>query len=232
MAKRPQLKLNQRVRIKIEDGPYKGEYGSKILDFDDKTIEIELPFDEDNRPLSIKKKTPLKIIFTGATALYQMESKVKKRKKKPVYSLVVLNSSEVERIQRRRFVRISVQEEIEYRVVAYCDIKEKQEYNDYSEEFNKALAADISGGGLMIVIKGANNFEIGQVLELKIDFIELSISLLNGEIVRVEERKEDGTDKITTVYGVKFVDISTELREEIIEWVFAKQRELRKKGLI
>ncbi|OCL27106.1 hypothetical protein U472_06395 [Orenia metallireducens] len=232
MAKGPQLKVNQKVTIEIEGGTGKGEYISRVLDFNDKTIELEIPFDEDNRPLSIKKKTPLKVTFPGRTALYQMETKVKSTKKKPVYSLIVFNSNNISRIQRRRFVRISIQEEIEYRPISYCDIKGKIEYDNYAEEFSKAVATDISGGGLMMVIQDVNRFERGQALELKVDFIDLSISILNGEIVRIVEKEDVETGKITTAYGIKFIDMSSDLREIIIEWVFAKQRELRKKGLI
>ncbi|WP_018250131.1 flagellar brake protein [Orenia marismortui] len=230
--RKSRLNINQEVSIEITEGSHKGSYKSKVLDFDKKFIELELPFDEDNNPLPLKKKTGLVVFFNTSTALYKFESTVKKRKKKPVYSLVIYNTNKFQRIQRRCFVRIPIQEEIGYRVVSYQNIEKKVDLVTDDKEFKRANTMDISGGGLMLALKDLGEITKGRMLEINLNFINLPINILNGEVVRVQRKEIFNENSSTYLLGVKFVNIPKDVREEIIEWVFSKQRELRKKGLI
>ncbi|SNR89437.1 c-di-GMP-binding flagellar brake protein YcgR, contains PilZNR and PilZ domains [Anaerovirgula multivorans] len=142
--------------------------------------------------------------FTGEV-IQRLELKL------PVY--IIKPITPPEKIQRRLYFRLKVLTKVVIR-----DLND----NKSIEIFTK----DISGGGLKAITKKA--FEEKQKVECIISLNNNNTVTVVGEIVRVE--KEPTTNEYEI--GVRYIDISDSARNQIIAFVFRKQRELRQKGLI
>jgi c-di-GMP-binding flagellar brake protein YcgR len=91
---------------------------------------------------------------------------------------------------------------------------------------------DVSGGGIQLKLSQLNDIAIGDELEFKLQLQSLELETARGEIVRICTEEDPEIEEEMYSLGIKFIGLSDQMREEIIEWVFVKQRELRRKGLI
>ncbi|SDK46050.1 flagellar brake protein [Natronincola ferrireducens] len=129
----------------------------------------------------------------------------------PMYIIAPLSAPE--KIQRRYYYRLKTLIKVNIRVL---------NENDVIEGYTK----DISGGGMKVIAK--KTVELGKKLELKVFLNDNKELTMEGEVIRVVR------DPISNEYevGVKYSDISDNIRNQIVAFIFAKQRELRQKGLI
>ncbi len=209
------LKINQNIEIEVINGYYQGKYLSKVSEINEKEIKIMAIYDEEDIPL-IKDK-PVKIFYEGAHAFYSFESRIKKIIEEPVTLLVLEIPDKVKRIQRRKFFRLKILEDVYYRLYKKCG---------YGHEFIKSKMLDISGGGIKILVN--KDFMKGDKLEIMLTIEPLKGKTINAEIVRIDNI-EKNTEKIA---GLKFLDIDQEIQDEIISWMFNYQRKLGKKGML
>lgn len=84
---------------------------------------------------------------------------------------------------------------------------------------------NISGSGIGLLID--EPVVVGEVLELRISLPVLKLSSVMtietiGEVVWVEEQKDEGDDKSRFCIGIKFISIHEDDREEIVGYTFAK----------
>lgn len=129
----------------------------------------------------------------------------------PIYIIKPLSFRE--KIQRRFYYRLQVLTK-----VAIRRLKE--------DSWLEGLTKDLSGGGLKLIVNQA--FKIGEKVECIIILDKNQEVNVVGEIVRSVR------DIVTNEYevGIRYVDISEKTRNDIIAFIFKKQRELRQKGLI
>ncbi|WP_027338712.1 flagellar brake protein [Halonatronum saccharophilum] len=229
--KKSRFTVNESIKIIVESGPNEGEYKSKIIDVSKGKIKLALPTYE-GEEVDLKKKNPLILSLEGSNAIYTVRVKVLKKVKRGIAGLIVTKDGDEKRIQRRKYVRVSLKGYIDYREVEYQNIGKCVLNNDKGSEFKEGKGIDISGGGLMMSVEDIKGIKVGGFLELKIKGLNLSCDTFNGEIVRMQGVEKDNGQFSSYIVGVKFIDITDKSREEIIEWVFAKQRDLRQKGLM
>ena len=129
----------------------------------------------------------------------------------PIYIIKPLSFRE--KIQRRFYYRLQVLTK-----VAIRRLKE--------DSWLEGLTKDLSGGGLKLIVNQA--FKIGEKVECIIILDKNEEVNVAGEIVRSVR------DIVTNEYeiGIRYVDISEKTRNDIIAFIFKKQRKLRQKGLI
>lgn len=186
---------------------------SQLIDKKDKKLYISNPI---KRGISypLYRGQQIKIIFyRDEKGIYSFLGEVIQRIdiKFPIY--IVKPLSFEEKIQRRFYYRL--------RILTKVLIKNLNE-NTWVE----GLTKDLSGGGLKIVTNKI--FKLGEKVECIISLDENERVDVVGEVVR------EARDFTTNEYeiGIKFIDISETARNEIIAFIFKKQRELRQKGLI
>ncbi|HID16150.1 MAG TPA: PilZ domain-containing protein, partial [Candidatus Atribacteria bacterium] len=99
------------------------------------------------------------------------------------------------------------------------------------DDFLSGFTKNISGNGMLIIVK-KDIAKLGNLLEISFRLPgRTKIFNVIGEIVRIaEEVRTEGDDEIGV--GVRFVKISEKDRTEIIRYIFDKQREIIKKGLL
>ena len=210
-----ELEINQKLEIEVLTGTYQGNYLSKVADFLEKGIIITGLYRE-GAPLPIRLNQPVNVYYTTDRAAYKFESKILKRTNKPIPLLLIEKSDTVTRIQRRDYFRLDVTGKVD----VYKMIDDKK----YPKKISAARLLDISGGGIQMQLK--KKFDQGAEILLSLKNILAPKEFIKSKIVRIKKENDELYN-----YGVEFIEIEAEQREEIIQWIFAYQRKSRKKGL-
>ncbi len=216
------LKVNKRVELEIKEGVYQGTYISRVEDIGPDYVALSIPMDGKGY-IPLRIGTGLRISVIGERALFAFHSQIKERLKDPIPVILVDRPEELERIQRRRFVRLEITMQLEYCLMPDGDAEEEE------LEFTQGEMIDISGGGLQLKIQTREKIEAGCIVKVKMDSF-LPLKEEEGEqLARVMWSKKDDD---CCYLGLEFTDIGQHLQDQIMGWIFEKQRELRKKGLI
>lgn len=212
------LEINQKIEIEIPDGPYQGSYNSKVSNITEDLITVMAIYEREN-VIPVSKGIEVNILYEGDSAFYSLTTEIIERISNPIPSLVLKNTDQIERIQRRRYFRVKINKDIKY-----FAIKEHKN-EDGQPEFKKTTAIDLSGGGLMMVLN--ENLKINDRLLFNLQIDELD-KLIEGEIVRIKYN----TDGYSKTAGVEFVEMDRKDTDKIISFLFNYQRKLRRRGMI
>ncbi|MFW6269796.1 MAG: flagellar brake protein [Bacillota bacterium] len=210
------LKVNKRIELEVNRGPYQGSFNSKISDIKNDKIKILTPTVK-GELVPLRKNLKLDIFYTGNTAAYKFTSRIVDRELEPVPVLVIKYPEKVERIQRRDYFRLQIQIEVKYRHV-------DSEGEPLDDKFRETISRDLSGGGIKMVVE--NELNVDTLLELYLDIPEIKKIPIMGKVVQTHTE-----EKVKTA-GIEFKAINPQLRDQIVGWLFDKQRELRQKGLL
>ncbi|TDO94480.1 c-di-GMP-binding flagellar brake protein YcgR [Halanaerobium saccharolyticum] len=210
-----ELEINQKVEVEVLTGTYQGNYLSKVADFVEAGVIITGLYREGS-PLPIRLNQPVNVYYTTDRAAYKFESKILKRTNKPIPLLLIEGSDSVTRIQRRDYFRLDV--------TGTVDVYKMIEDKNYPKKVAEARLLDISGGGIKIQLK--KKFEKGEEILINLKNILKPKEFIKSKVVRIGRENNELYN-----YGIEFLEIEEEQREEIIQWIFAYQRKSRKKGL-
>ncbi|HAA90261.1 MAG: Type IV pilus assembly PilZ [Thermoanaerobacterales bacterium 50_218] len=220
MIKKEELKINQKVEVQIPDGSYKGNYSSRVEEIHpDGSIVLAAPFKR-GVLIPLRKGDTVIVNFWGQTAGYSFTTAVLETNYQDVPMIRVAAPSTVRRIQRRNFVRVPAWIPLVFSVSSDSD--DPSEKKIYRTE-----TVNVSGGGLLI--KSPFKLSEGVCLEMEIHLPKRGPVNARGQVVRVEEKREQSP---MYLIGVAFTEIAETDRTKIINFVFEKQREMRQKGLI
>ncbi|MGM0370173.1 MAG: flagellar brake protein [Bacillota bacterium] len=217
-----QAKLKSGTMVNIGKD-YSGKqdlYRVRVLAVYKDTIELELPKSEGEKPEIIERGELLTLSFAGRSALNTLNIKIKDiNEHRKRFSVV--RKSQLQTIQRRKYVRISLVKEIEYQRIVNVE-----------DNFSTATMLDISASGLGMRLKELNGVAMYQVLDLRFTNLACDIYQIKGRVVRLNEEEDPDTGKEFYNIGVEFINLTNQQREKLIEWVLSKQREMRRKGLL
>ncbi|MFW5999090.1 MAG: flagellar brake protein [Halanaerobiaceae bacterium] len=211
------FEVNDKIELNIAEGPYRGNFPSKIQGIDSETLEIIPPY-EKGELLPVRKDTKVKVLFTRDDAAYKFFSRVEDRIIRQIPLLVITYPEDIVRIQRRDFFRLEVKKQVKYRLL--------DSSGEGKGDYNKTVTSDISAGGLKMVIE--QDLPQGSELELYLNIKPVKEIPLKGKVVQ----KYTMSDGKTKAAGIEFMNISSGLRDKIISWMFDYQRKLRQKGLL
>jgi len=217
------LQINQRIELDVNYGEYAGTYLSRVEEIGEKEIKVAIPV-EKGTIVPLRLKTPVTITFLTKDAVHSGQTFIIGRTLHPIPVLILLMPEKFKRIQRRDYVRI------EARLPVQVQIKE----NDEESMSLSACTANISGGGMMLVIQQEDlAIPLNSTLEVTIEIPEENqIIQAVGQVVRSQTIKSTINDNDELIIGIKFTLIEEKAREQIISYVFKRQRELRKLGLL
>ncbi|UWG99193.1 PilZ domain-containing protein [Dehalobacter sp. DCM] len=177
-----------------------------------KIITIGVPVLE-GQFIPLRVGTPLEVVFANEISAYSFAATVLKRYDVPIPTLIIEYPEKINKIQRRRYVRVQAISPVKYYVM---------ENEAYSPE-KIGYMHDISGGGMLFQSKEALPVRTRLMLEWNLCGIEFKLSAL---VIRSQKE-----DEKTYLISVEFFDITERMRDKIIRIVFEIQREIRKKGL-
>lgn len=210
------IKVNEKFEFVVNDGPYKGNYISKVADITEKIIKVTVPYVH-GEIIPLRANITVGMHFTGEQAAYSYKTRILGRDDEEDVPLLILALPEEKyRIQRREFFRLEVKEKASYRLLN----KELEPVSELKETYT----IDISGGGVKILINDL--IEKGTLMELYLQIPGLENVAIISRIVNIFDLS-DGL-----AVGVKFVEIDRYIQEEIISWLFDYQRKLRQKGML
>jgi c-di-GMP-binding flagellar brake protein YcgR len=215
------LKLNQLVNIEITNT--EGEstrYRSRIIDIDDQYVTLIAPRSEQE----VIKLAPGKIMniwFWNSEALYTFSSYLIKEESEDIINKICIAYPEtIIRVQKRDYVRVPYD----------LDVLLSYNNNKGEEEFIRCRTKDISGGGLMLVINVYAPLHKGTIVNLQFKLDDELIKV-KGEVVWNDWTLDKHGFEQNNI-GVKFKNILESTRKIIIKNVFARQIELKRKGLL
>ena len=180
---------------------------------------VTLPMFE-GRPILINPKDAVRIFFFREEGSFCFKGEIVERfKLKNMVVIRVKQISSIKKIQRRQFYRLKVVLPIEFTVL--------DEENKAKNSILEGSCIDISGNGLGLYTD--YRLEVNTIIECKISLDNEDQLLVKGKVVRVGL-----THGLAYKYdaGITFHEITDRTRDELIKFIFNKQRELRKKGFI
>jgi len=214
------LKVNQLVNIEVTDENGQiTRYPSRIEDFLGDTVTLAAPI-KNQQVVFLPQGTPLNIWIWFDDAVYVFGSIVLEATYKIIHQIIITKPEKIVRVQNREFVRVDYFLDV---LFSYLNLNnEKQVIH--------CMSRDISGGGMLLVLNSFIPLEKGSQIGLQFSLENMQINV-EGEIVW-NEWKLDANGIEHNLLGIKFVNILESYRKIIIKSVFARQIELKRKGLL
>lgn len=240
-------KVDIRILQQVEQGWKTGErpdtYRSKVQDVKENgDIEIEAPTQE-GKSVSLPSGVRLEFLFYTRTGMFRCVAHIKKRYiRGRLYLFLIEQKTPLEKFQRREYYRFECVMEMlfypvskeEIDITPLNELKEHHRLTVPEDLPRKALAVDISGGGIRFVSDhpGQEGEYMVVSLTLPSEQSELKLDMLGQTMVCQSIEKKSGGKKNTQEkyeYRVQFIKGSKE-REQIIKYIFEQERKSRQKG--
>lgn len=236
------IRILQQVEQNWETGEKPPCYRSKVQDIlENGDMEVEMPT-EGGRNVSLPSGVRLEFVFYTKSGMYRCVAYIKDRYiKDRLYLLLIELKTPLEKFQRREYYRFECAMEMLYQPIRKDEVKiatieELKEHHrlTYPEEiFQKAIAVDLSGGGLRFICD-----EPAQ----KGDYLLLSLNLQGDSMVHLWEvigkvitcqqieNKSERKDSLKKYeYRTQFIMKNSREREMIIKYIFEQERKSRQK---
>lgn len=213
--KKLELEINSKIDVVFDKVYYKSTI--QDINYKEESLLISIPV-IDGVYLTLNAEDVIEQIFYDSKGnVFKYDTKIIKRvtdNQIPFYKVTFPYN--VEKVQRRDYVRVNTAESMEYKL----DEKMKKYENDETP-YEKGILLDLSGGGMRF--KGNKELSRGNIIKSKVKYEDQNIEV-KGKIVRVEK-----TEDKKYIYGIAFMDISNSAREKIIRLVFTIMRKQRER---
>lgn len=212
------LKINQLIHVEIEDQEgHIDRLPSRIEGISGKHLCIAMPT-RHGALVPLKLGQAATIIINDRAGMLSATTRVLGRQREPIPVIFVELPEEFDNMaQRREFVRLEISLPIRFSLLT-----DKAAQGPYEP----GTTLDLSAGGVCFLSR--LQLEEGQLLNLCLNLGDGEFSC-RAQVVR-GSRAEAGVQNYAT--AVKFIEITDNLRDHIVGFVFAKQREWIKKGLL
>ena len=239
-----QPRLWERLQLIVGDDGREGVYNCRISDILHDYMMISRPeFAHGYSLLADNRKVTVN--FVRPDASYSFTARIRECQPKSNREMMLVQLGEINRIQRRRFVRLEKIFDVGYR---HLD----QSWNadvDFKKEFNTGHCLNISAGGILFEAK--DTFEVGQLL-----FLNFSACPFNNMpdfvlgVVRQSRQREDHNpacgvefilredlryffkenEEVVLPVPARIFDLK--IQNELVNELFSVQLDLRRKGLL
>lgn len=221
MLERFNLVFDHEIEISFSDEAKK-VYKTSVDTVNETSIVINIPFVQ-GKPIPLEAGTEVSVIYADQIAIFGFTSVIKSVFGKPEYKFTISIPTEVNRTQRRNYVRVDVNLQMTFFA---------GNEDSYSVENYNTKTRDLSGGGLRFDFD--SKLPIGINLDILLDIptsgtASTKVSAM-GRVVRCMPIGDKSREKFSI--GVEFTVIEKHERETIIRYLFEYQRQLRKKGLL
>lgn len=192
-------------------------YHCKVIDTDENFLYIDYPVNtKTNRTIFLTDGTQLRVSFTEEANAFAFKSEVLGKQKGhiPMVRLAYPGDSEIIKIQRRDFVRVSTPLDISIQ---------------FGEDKYQFVTDDISAGGAAVILNSNVNFAPGDEV-----FLLIPLAFNNGDIkyitttasvVRIWDR---GQQKLASIQFINTDEID---KQQIVRFCFERQLLVRKKEM-
>lgn len=213
--KKLELGINSKIEVIFDKIYYKSTI--QDINYEEESLLISIPV-IDGVYLTLNAEDVIDQVFYDRKGnVFKYNTKIIKRvtdNNIPFYKVTLPYN--VEKIQRRDYVRVNTAESIEYKLD-----KKMKNYEKDETPYEKGLLLDLSGGGMRFI--GSKEFSHGNIINANVKYENENVEV-KGKIVRVEK-----TEDKKYIYGISFMDISNSAREKIIRLVFTIMRKQRER---
>jgi len=226
------FKVNSNIEIEIKHGVYQGTYHSRIEEIKDDVLEIAIP-SKQGRLLPLPAGTWFigRIMQGGSMFIFKsVIQHVSLQQNVPMWA--IRRPQNVEKIQRREFVRIDVRLPVFVKIHVenenFLVIEGKKYFAKELENKEwEASTKDISGSGAKIITK----FNIPEETVVSLNF---QLPDIGTFITQAKIRRSELVNPDLGIYwiGVRFIGLTERDRDKIVRFIFRKQAELRKRNLL
>jgi len=234
------LRLWERIEIIVGEDDQKGLYLARIEDFIDDGIVISNPQFRSGGTL-LRDGCEVVVLVVKEDAVYQFYSLLFKRDNEGSPIFILTMPRDIQRIQRRQFVRIDMVDKVEIANLGAQKILPPQTWH-------KTVSINVSGGGMLI--KSLEDLAPPDILLVKTElFLTLNIEQPVAAICRRSFYKDQdhysgiefirGDDMEHHFYTEEMNSLPETVfrfdhiaQNHLVTYVFQRQIELRKKGLI
>ncbi|ABZ85251.1 type iv pilus assembly protein pilz [Heliomicrobium modesticaldum Ice1] len=213
------LNVNDLIQILIPAGSiYSGHYKSRIEDMGEDTLALALPFKEGQLiPLHVGEQLIFYKVSENGVWVYQ--TVIQSRRSTPLPVIIVKKPIRADKVQRRNFYRFPITV-----ATQYC--KQEKDVDPKDWTWYKGVIRNFSGGGVCLTVKEQLHVGDKIMVDLPLGKDQLRVG---GQVKRSHV---EGTGKdVAYVLGVEFLNISRGEQERVIQFIFARQRELRSQGI-
>lgn len=206
-------------------------YVSQIMDMQDGMLTCAMPIYEGHL-IPLETGSQYDVFFYSKKGIYKAGCKVISRGKEGnIYVCQIKLITSLEKFQRRQFFRLPCTLDIKLTPMKDTEVlyylKNKKMPIELSGTSSKDMAVDISGGGLR-VISGVQ-YNKGTYLALAFA-LNLSGKMLDycvlGQVIQAIKSE---TNHQLYDHRVQFKEISKEIQEDIVKFIFEEQRRIRKR---
>ena len=205
------LRENQLVEVTILGEPSSRAVRTHVLRVDDQRVVLALPLSR-YRWWVPMPGTPVRVVFrdpgdpAADRGLYGFTSTVVRASVAPEAELHLEAPREVQRVQRRRWVRLSIN--LPVRLTRPQD-----------GTVIEGRTTDVSGGGIRV--RSSQPLQPGESLRIQLSFPDGWTLLAEGRVVRAHGNGDEG-------YGIAFVDLDWRLQDRIAGFILAEQARRRR----
>lgn len=202
------------VDVVVSEGDLAGQYKTHLDEVGEKILSIFAPVVQ-GELIPLREGTPVELIFWDEVAAYAIETTIIQRIAVPVPLFVLELPDEINRVQRRSYVRVPAYYPVSFRYVNRQGLSNPI----------KGTMIDLSGGGMRF--QTTEKVDKGAILLANLD-LPSGIMQVSARVCRVDKIEDSKNYSIS----VDFYQISERERDRIIRCVFDLQRTMRKKGLV
>lgn len=219
------MKIGENIFLDIVNKQTKkvSKYQCQVIGYDNSKLFIDFPIEINSRKTTVLHAgTKVTVTYLGEDStprVFQGEILGITRKTVPALILEIPEKENIERIQRRKYVRIKTTVD----VAVHCP------FNSFSPF--TTVSQDISGGGISIITP--NNSGLFDAKNVKLFFVLPSnhspYIYISSEAKIVRTKQVEGN---RYVVSYEFTSVDNRTKQKIIQFCFQKQREARKKRYI
>lgn len=212
-----ELRVNQLIEITVdeEDNDYKN-LASRIEEITEQHVHISVPMLKGEiLPLRVGLRVIINFVNDGHS--YAFASRIAGRKTDPLPLLSLLKPEKIDEIQRRKWVRLAVSIPVHFSV-----------NGEKNGEIYQGTTLDISGGGVLFV--SSTKVMAGQLLNLQIEVPKRGFVVCRGVVLRSFQDHAGKQENYRVI--IEFIEIAEGQRDKIMSFIFEKQREWIRKGLL
>ncbi|MBU3111800.1 flagellar brake protein [Clostridium lacusfryxellense] len=208
------FKINKKLEILVEER----YFNSNIQDITEEYIAISIPSSA-GEYVPLAKGSMIDVLYYEEENLFKFKAFVIGRKFENIPILLISHPKEIQKIQRRKYVRVPI-----ISTAKYINVKNQPRTTPSSinpSEYKKAILIDLSGGGMRIKVH--DDIKPNDYLLVSLTINEEEIPIV-GQAMRII-KDDDG--RFICGLSLNFLDNLT--REKIIKYIFQLMREQMKK---
>jgi c-di-GMP-binding flagellar brake protein YcgR len=217
------FEINDLVMVRFQDEKWPGAFPSRVEDKSAGKAVLSWPADGGTR-VPVSKRDRLFLSFIRADAVYRVEGIVEGTWNEPLPAIEVALSGQIERIQRREYVRVHALLPVEMTLSATGgDGAEISAIGSFSTN-----TIDVSGSGMALQHK--QTIPLGTLFEARLSIPGQPPPLnLLAMVVRSTTIRDAQQQKIHRL-GWTFVSLAENLRSRLVRYVFEMQRKSMQHG--